>query len=193
MTNKTRERILHAASTLMEARGYNQVPVKEIAELAGVSEMTIFRHFETKMGILEALIQQQSYLPYFEQYFQTSLTFDVKKDLTDIAHQYLLYMNQNKVIFLISIQERGNLPELSNLITEANTNQLQSLLASYFDQLIEKGILKPFHSESQALIFLTTMFGYFVTTTISINHFLQDQQKMFIENYVETFLYGATM
>ncbi|ATP40261.1 hypothetical protein CSE16_09505 [Solibacillus sp. R5-41] len=66
--------------------------------------MTIFRHFETKMGILEALIQQQSYFTYFEQYFKSSLTFDVKKDLTDIAHQYLLNMNKNKVIFLISIQ-----------------------------------------------------------------------------------------
>ncbi|MEG0472368.1 MAG: helix-turn-helix domain-containing protein, partial [Solibacillus sp.] len=71
MTIKTRERILHAASTLMEARGYNQVPVKEIAELAGVSEMTIFRHFETKIGILEALIQHQSYVPYYEQFFKS--------------------------------------------------------------------------------------------------------------------------
>ncbi|MEK4425417.1 TetR/AcrR family transcriptional regulator [Solibacillus sp. FSL K6-1523] len=193
MTNKTRERILHAASTLMEARGYNQVPVKEIAELAGVSEMTIFRHFETKIGILEALIQQQSYIPYFEQFFKSSITFDVKKDLIEIAHQYLLYMNKNKVIFLISIQERGNLPELSGLITEANTNQLQSLLAAYFDQLIEKGLLKPFQSESQAIIFLTTMFGYFATTVISTNHFLKNQQTMFINNYVETFLYGVTM
>ncbi|ATP40262.1 hypothetical protein CSE16_09510 [Solibacillus sp. R5-41] len=61
------------------------------------------------------------------------------------------------------------------------------MLAAYFDQLIEKGILKPFQSESQAIIFLTTLFGFFATTVIFENHFLKNQQTMFINNYVDSF------
>jgi AcrR family transcriptional regulator len=54
MTDK-KEKILNAALELFANDGYNATPTSKIARQAGVSEGLIFRHFENKKGLLEAL------------------------------------------------------------------------------------------------------------------------------------------
>lgn len=51
----TAEKILDAASSLFATRGYAATTTKAIAEAAGVNEVTIFRNFENKLGVLKAL------------------------------------------------------------------------------------------------------------------------------------------
>lgn len=56
MTEK-KQRILEVALELFAREGYNAVPTSRIARKAQVSEGLIFRHFESKKGLLEALIK----------------------------------------------------------------------------------------------------------------------------------------
>ena len=55
MTDK-QERILDAALELFANEGYASTPTSKIAKKAGVSEGLIFRHYENKQGLLDALI-----------------------------------------------------------------------------------------------------------------------------------------
>lgn len=55
MTNK-KEKILSTALELFAEEGYNAVSTSKIANEAGVSEGLIFRHFENKKGLLDALV-----------------------------------------------------------------------------------------------------------------------------------------
>lgn len=48
----TRARLTEAAVELFETRGYERTTAGMIAASAGVSEMTFFRHFRTKEGVL---------------------------------------------------------------------------------------------------------------------------------------------
>jgi len=57
LTDK-QKKILAVALELFANEGYNAVPTKMIAEEAGVSEALIFRHFENKQGLLDALYGQ---------------------------------------------------------------------------------------------------------------------------------------
>jgi AcrR family transcriptional regulator len=50
---ETRERIIDAARTLFSERGYQATTTKELAEAAGVAEITLFRHFPTKAQLFE--------------------------------------------------------------------------------------------------------------------------------------------
>ena len=52
---ETRERILGAAAALFAERGYIGTTTSAIADAAGVNEVTLFRHFESKLGIARAL------------------------------------------------------------------------------------------------------------------------------------------
>lgn len=57
---ETRQSILDAAAELIGDRGYRATPTRAIAERAGVNEVTIFRHFGSKKGLLQALCAQWS-------------------------------------------------------------------------------------------------------------------------------------
>lgn len=49
---RTHRRLQEEAVRLFEERGYNDVTVDEIAQAVGVSHMTFFRHFPTKVSVL---------------------------------------------------------------------------------------------------------------------------------------------
>lgn len=51
----TAERILDAAAELFATHGYGATTTRAIAEKAGVNEVTLFRRFENKRGVLAAL------------------------------------------------------------------------------------------------------------------------------------------
>jgi AcrR family transcriptional regulator len=53
----TREAILAAAAGLIGERGYKATTTRAIAERAGVNEVTVFRHFKNKQGVLAALVE----------------------------------------------------------------------------------------------------------------------------------------
>lgn len=54
---ETRERILTAAREVMAKKGKRGSTTREIAEVAGVNEATIFRHFGTKEALIVAVAQ----------------------------------------------------------------------------------------------------------------------------------------
>ncbi|KAA2254079.1 TetR/AcrR family transcriptional regulator [Solihabitans fulvus] len=56
----TRARILAVAALAFYERGVHAVGVNEIAELAGSSKLTIYRYFESKDGLVEAVLRQRS-------------------------------------------------------------------------------------------------------------------------------------
>lgn len=57
MTEK-QEKILAAALELFANEGYNATSTSKIAKKAGVSEGLIFRHFENKDGLLQAIVKE---------------------------------------------------------------------------------------------------------------------------------------
>ncbi len=68
MTEK-KENILAIALNLFAKQGYEATPTSQIAKVAGVSEGLIFRHFENKEGLLNAILEegQARLKPYIEE------------------------------------------------------------------------------------------------------------------------------
>jgi AcrR family transcriptional regulator len=57
MDNRTR--ILDCALLLFSARGYDAVGIQEVVEAAGVTKPTLYHYFNSKRGLLEALLETQ--------------------------------------------------------------------------------------------------------------------------------------
>ncbi|MCF2970682.1 TetR/AcrR family transcriptional regulator [Synechococcus sp. Nb3U1] len=53
--SSSRQRLLNAARDLFVRQGITQTTTRQIADLAGVNEVTLFRHFGTKQGLLLAV------------------------------------------------------------------------------------------------------------------------------------------
>src|ERR1700736_3245002 len=56
--DKTRQRLLDAATETLNRRGIQAATTREIARRAGVHEVTLFRHFKSKEQLLRAILQR---------------------------------------------------------------------------------------------------------------------------------------
>lgn len=185
----TADRILQSALELMENKGFNSVTIKEIAEASNVSEMTVFRHFETKKGVLEAAIKKNTVIPSFEKTFEGSIVWDLDQDLLLIATLYLDLMESNKSICLIAVQERFTMPELVRLISH-NTEHLKNLITEYFNEMQDKRKIIKLDSYIQASTFLAMLFSFFISTALWGAKFINISRDDFITNSVYSFCNG---
>lgn len=76
MNIDTRDKILDAAMSLFSMKGYSEVTTREIAELAGVSEMTLFRCFQSKKNLTEKVFERYMQGPDFQTVFEQSVVWD---------------------------------------------------------------------------------------------------------------------
>ncbi len=53
-----REQILEAAVKLFSRNGFDRTTIREIARAAGINEATIYKHFETKEKLYDAIIER---------------------------------------------------------------------------------------------------------------------------------------
>ncbi len=64
---EARLKILDAAEALFAERGFDGTPTSAIAARAGVTSALIFYYFQTKRGLLQALIDERPFLPRFAE------------------------------------------------------------------------------------------------------------------------------
>ncbi|MFZ7942853.1 TetR/AcrR family transcriptional regulator [Neobacillus sp. 19] len=102
----TSDRLLFSAINLIAEKGYKAVSTKEIAKEASVSEMTLFRHFGTKQGILEAAIDRFYYSTSMKELFDKNIVWDLEKDLLMISEAYHKLMKKNQKVILIAYKGR---------------------------------------------------------------------------------------
>lgn len=78
--NDKRDQIIEAALLLFGEKGFSAVSIKEIAQLAGVSQVTIYNHFENKEGLVEkvAAILMEEVLAAADQVYASDLPYEKK-------------------------------------------------------------------------------------------------------------------
>ena len=60
-SKETKARIFHAAKTILQKQGYDQLSIKNICDEAGVSNGSFYHHFKTKDDLLSYYIEAVSY------------------------------------------------------------------------------------------------------------------------------------
>ncbi len=155
----TPDKILHASILLFSQRGYSGVTTKEIAKLAGVCEMTVFRHFDNKRNLFEKAFEKYVFFPHFKVLFENDLVWDLEIDLGRISAAYQDTLHKNERIILMQFHEdnRDSEAPLQKFPVE-----LRQLLVNYFLTMREKGKVKE-DPEVLAAGFLAANFGFFMS------------------------------
>jgi len=187
----TTDKILRAAIGLMEQRSFKSVTMKEIAAVAQVSEMTVFRHFESKKNLLEAAVKRYSFIRPMQEIFENKITWILEDDLLLISKLYQEGMKKNKSIFLIGMQERNTMPEIKKIALE-NPQQLKKFLIAYFIEMQDKKKIVASDPEAQAIAFMFMNFGYFFATVIG-KEITEIPSEEFIQQSVQIFARGLQL
>lgn len=186
---ETSEKILVAAMTLFSQRGYNTVTTKEIAQEAGISEMTLFRHFESKRNLFEKAYDKYLFSPKFKSFFN-SLEWDLEKDMLKFSSIYQEILTKNEKIILMHIQDREILSDFDSPMFKF-PNDVRILLSNYFNKMTQKGIVKE-NPEVIAVNFLATNLGLFLFFTFLGKYLTDIDKENCISTQVRVFIKGIT-
>jgi AcrR family transcriptional regulator len=191
MTQSTREKIINATLELIQEKGYKAATTKLIAEKAGVREITIFRHFGSKMGIMEEAFTHLLLSPISEHFFEVEPTWNLEQDITQFVKKYNQILNRNKDFILISFKETGTFPKLDQLITSI-PREVKQRLIDYFHEMHRQGKVIETNFEAVVLNLLWLLFGSFLSRTRFANQITTLSEKEFYENTILIFTRGLT-
>jgi AcrR family transcriptional regulator len=158
---QTRDRILETALRLFSEKGYLGATTKEIARESGIAEVTLFRHFPSKEKLFEEVINTYSFLPALKELMPEIAGMSYEKALTEIAKKFLETLSSRKDLIQIMHSEMQRYPEKIHKIYHAFIDELFKILASYFNEMQKRKILKGFDTEFGAMAFLGMFFSYF--------------------------------
>ncbi|KJS20576.1 MAG: TetR family transcriptional regulator [Clostridiaceae bacterium BRH_c20a] len=187
----TNEKILEATIEIIKKKGLKAATTRAIAVNAGVNEVTIFRNFGSKKGIIKALIEKCSYAPAFSKVLKERVVWDLEKDLYMLAKQYHQIANKNHdlIVIMISLMGTGHFPELQREIVNI-PRQLKGDLHDYFTIMREKGKIIDTNIEAQVMNFIGANFGLFFTRSLFGTQLTELTEEEFLQNSIQVFVRG---
>ncbi len=187
----TSDKILDAAMGLFSEKGYKSVTTKEIAREAGVCEMTIFRHFESKQNLFERAFDKYVFSPTVKNLFKNKLEWNLHKDLMKISEMYHYTLCKNEKTILMQLKNNELTIDLDSPLTKF-PDELRKLLVDYFIKMKDKGVTIK-EPEILAVNFLAGNFGIFTSLKILENFSTNVKIDNCIDEFVSTFVKGISV
>ena len=188
----TRDKILEAALKLISKKGYLGATTREIANIAGIAEITLFRHFPSKERLFEEVLNTYSFLPVLKSLMPEIAQLAYEQALTIIAKRFLETLYSRKDIVQIMHSEVQRYPEKIHKIYHTFLDEMIRTLASYFDELAGKGIVRQFDTEIGARAFLGMFFAYFTAREFHMfRKFKPADTDRIVEEFVAIFTMGT--
>lgn len=162
MTRKnTKQNLLEAALKLVSEKGYLGATTREIAQEAGVTELTLFRHFGSKEQLFEELLKNCTFLPKLKELLPGLEGLAYTEALEVIATRFLLALKERKAMVKIMYSEVTIYPEKIRYLYNRFVDEMRSTLAGFFELMQKRGIVREFPPETAACVFLWIFLSYF--------------------------------
>ena len=146
-SERKRRAILDAARAVFLEHGYVGASMDEVAALATVSKVTVYKHFLDKERLFIAVVTgaideaEASYRPLVDQLAES---VDVDADLRTFARRHIVLVTQPHLIQMrrMIIAEANRFPELAKWWHRAGPERAHATLAGVIEQLADRGLLQ---------------------------------------------------
>jgi AcrR family transcriptional regulator len=144
---RKRQAILHAARDLFLQRGYSGASMDEVAATAGVSKVTIYKHFSDKHTLFTAVVTDaidEAKAGSQSLVDQLGTSTDIELDLRDFARRHVALVTQPHLILMrrMIIAEAHRFPDLARAWHRMGPERGHASLASQIDKLVARGQLQ---------------------------------------------------
>lgn len=173
----TRNNILVAARELFEKKGFAATTTREIAAQAGVSEVTLFRHFSTKRALFDQTLHSCLHPYTVEEYLKSGVTYDLERDLKHIAFEMRENSRKNGSILRMIMRDkfRNTVPEMK---MKKNEHHMRTSLLAYFNAMKSAGTLNA-PPEMAMKFFVSNVTHYLVKEIFMANSDENDDNAYF--------------
>jgi AcrR family transcriptional regulator len=190
----TRSRLIEAALELFAANGVTETTTKAVAELAQVNEVTLFRHFGSKHGLLLAAIEDSVSFPQLGKTLveQAISQESVCEALKAYANATLHSLDRVPELVRSLIGDVGQYPLETRLAIGRGISQANGYVAECLAKMLEeRGWQSHLSAEKLASLLNGLLLGYFAISLTSEEHPLWEDREDFLDSLVELFLQGA--
>lgn len=190
---ETRDRLLKAAILVFSTEGYVGATTREIARVAEVSEVTLFRHFQSKEQLLSAVAQHITALRTEAFICQDEWTYDLRRDLLHYAKLHDDMLEEYEALFRMFIGEAHRHPTEAIEVLQQSFLPLREQLIAYLQICIERGSVRPHIDLPLAVDQLTGMLlaGMIRRHVSAVQRGYSRQQ--YIEGCVDLFVQGLSI
>ncbi|WP_310481142.1 TetR/AcrR family transcriptional regulator [Chamaesiphon sp. VAR_48_metabat_403] len=192
--NLTRQKIIQAAIELFASQGVSETTTKQIAELAQVNEVTLFRQFGNKHGLLLAVIEDADVFAQLGQSLVTELppASSLAQMLREYANTCLQALEQTPAVIRSLVGESGqysieNRQGLGRSFDRANRRVAKYLKTNIGES--QPDLQLPI--EQLTSLLHTLLFGYATIELTSEFHGLWRDRSDFLDRVVALFIAGA--
>ena len=189
----TKEELLQAALKVVSEKGYLGATTREIAREAGVTELTLFRHFGSKKKLFEGLLETHTFLPRLKELLPGLETLSYEEALRLLATRFLLSLKERKAMVRIMHSEVNLYPEQIRKVYTNTIDDIRTTLARYFASLRKKGVLRRVSPDIAAGMFLGMFFSYFRAEEIMHGRDITKNRAMerHVREFVDIFIHGT--
>jgi AcrR family transcriptional regulator len=153
-----RQHIIDVAAEAFAANGYARTTTRSLAAAAGVSEVTIFRHFGNKENLFMAIMECYGG-PAIAAELEAQLTGDYRFDLHTIGKHAMEIILERSKFMRLMFCEAEHFPELAKALA-VNPRQFRQMLSRYLGQQEALGRLRPLNTDAAAQAFWGMIFAY---------------------------------
>ncbi len=153
----TRDRLMQAALQVFSDRGVKGATTREIAQVAGVNETTLFRIFQSKELLLKAMVEAAA--QKIREALESSNMGhnDLRQDLTYYATVYQEVLYQHEPMVRMMVGEAHRQPEAAHQIACAAWAPVRQHLINYLDRAKSLGQVRPELDSTQLVEMLVSM------------------------------------
>ncbi len=183
--NPTRQRLIAAALELFAQQGIAETTTKQIAEQAGVNEVTLFRQCGNKQGLLLAVLEESEIFDRLAEALTQDLdpTRPPAETIRQYAETYLSLLESVPELLRSIVGEAGKYPMENQEALGRGIHRVNQILASTFENLA-----LPISSDRLISLINSTLLGYATVEMTTTLHGLWDQRSDFVDALVQLVL-----
>jgi AcrR family transcriptional regulator len=188
--NLTRQRLIKSAFQLFVSQGVTATTTRQIAELAGVNEVTLFRQFNNKHGLLQAVLEDTTMLTQLGEILgqQANASQNLAQALAAYASLQLQALEQAPELVRSLIGESGQYsPETVQALGQGLA-QVNDYTTQYLATILQDQPPQHLSIEQLASLLNSLLVGYIVLEVTSPFHEFWPSQPDFLTALVELFL-----
>lgn len=180
---ETRAKILKSALKLFSEVGYYQATTKQIADYAGINEITLFRHFGTKEHLFQATTE--NYVTELELMNEINdlINDDFEDTIIKLSKDYLDYCKENKKLYKIQMRLGDSEKEFVKLKLSRN---FAFVLNQYFNELKKENKING-NPEKMSIVLIEAILGAFTINVLTNGTFTDIPIEELVEEHARQF------
>jgi len=190
MGDSVKEKIVMSTLKLISEKGYKSTTTRNIAEEAGVNEVTIFRCFGSKKDIILYALEELEVLKPMDKKILEKCKWNLNEDLFMLSEAYHRNFTEEKAKIMIGLRNPEIFEEIKDFLINI-PKSFKEVLIEYFKIMHEKGKLSTDNFELLAFSFLALNFGFILMRASYGRNLVDFDKEEFIRVSIELFVRGV--